>query len=105
MLFLKILRLSYSRIFLSILFQSITVEGKKEFLKKIMSHFKRKNIFDVSARHRNSIEEVGRRLLVKDLMKIREFSMPSSFFARDSNINSRKSFSLEVPQRSRYCKR
>ena len=34
MLFLKIVRLSNFRIFLSILFHSITVEGKKEFLKK-----------------------------------------------------------------------
>ena len=32
--FLKILRLSDFRIFLSILFHSITVEGKKEFLRK-----------------------------------------------------------------------
>ena len=34
MLFLKILRLSDFRIFLSILFYSITVEGKKELFKK-----------------------------------------------------------------------
>ena len=34
MLFLKILRLPDFRIFLSILFHSIKVKGKKEFLKK-----------------------------------------------------------------------
>ena len=34
MVFLKILRLSDFRIFLSVLFHSITAEGKKEFLKK-----------------------------------------------------------------------
>ena len=34
MLYLKILRLSDFRIFLSILFHSIAVEGKKDFLKK-----------------------------------------------------------------------
>ena len=51
-----------------------------------MSDFKRKNIFDVfckvqSTRHRNNIE-VCRRLLVKDLIKVTEFSIPSSFFER-----------------------
>ena len=40
----KILRLSNLRIFLSIFIHSIAVEGKMEF----MSHFKRRNIFDIS---------------------------------------------------------
>ena len=87
MLFLKILRLSDFWIFLSILFHSITVEGKKEFFKKIMSHFKRRNIFDESckawsARHSNNIEQVCMRLLVEDLIEITKFSISSSFFER-----------------------
>ena len=85
MLFLKILRLSGFRIFLSVLFHSITVEGNREFSKNVMSHFKRRNNFDVSckvwsARQRNNIQQICRRLLAKDLIKVTEFSIKSSFF-------------------------
>ena len=62
------------------------------FLSKKMSHFERRNIFGVSCklwstRHRNNIEEVCRRLLVKDLIKTVEFSIPS-YFLRDSCADS-----------------
>ena len=87
MLFLKILRLSDFRIFLSVLFHSITVKGKREFSKNVMSHFKRMNSFDVSCKvwpagQRNNIEQICRRLLVKDLIKVTEFSIKLSFFER-----------------------
>ena len=75
MFFLKILRLSDFRVFFSTLFHSITVGGKKGIFKKIMSHFKRRNIY-------RNIEKVCRRLLVQDLIKIIKFFITSSFFER-----------------------
>ena len=66
-----------------------------------MSHFKKKKHFArickaLSARHRSNTEETLRRLLVEDLIQIKEFLIPSFFFSRYSNSRSWKSFTLEV---------
>ena len=75
MLFLKDIKTSwFLDIFVSLVPFNYS-KKKKGIFKKFVSHFKRRNIFDVSfkvwpARHRNNIEKVLSRLLVKDLIKI-----------------------------------
>ena len=71
---------------MSILFHSITVKRKKEFLKRSSLTLKEGTFLTYLVKYdlldRNNIEEVYRRLLVKDLIKITTFSIPSSFFER-----------------------
>ena len=46
-LFLKKLKFSELRIFRSMLFHSITAEGKNEFLQKVMFYFELKNVTSI----------------------------------------------------------
>ena len=61
MLFLKILRLPDFRIFLSILFNSIKVEGKKEFLKKSCLILNKELVKYDLLDNGNNVEKVFRR--------------------------------------------
>ena len=92
--------LSDFRIFLSILFHSVAVEGKKEFLKKSCLTLK-EGIFSTYLAKYDllytgiTFREVCRRLLVEDLIKVTVFD--TIVFFREVLILTLGSFSLEVP--------
>ena len=81
-------RINFKMIFLINIFINhfpfIYSRSKTGIFWKIMSQFKRSNIFIVSSkvwstRHRNNINEVFRRLFVTCFLEIREFSKATSY--------------------------